>query len=66
MIRCCSVGPFHAISGSFVFQKEYADRMTFRGFVQISFLVNVVLQNLALPMDWTSGFACRPCATCAS
>ena len=56
MIRCCIGGPFHAISGSSVFHKEY-DRMTFRGFVQICCLVNVVLQNLALPMDWTSGFA---------
>ena len=51
------IGPFHAISGSSVFHKEY-DRMTFRGFVQICCLVNVVLQYLALPMDWTSGFAC--------
>ena len=44
---------WRAISGISVFQIEWP----FRGFVQICCLVSVVLQNLALPMDWTSGFA---------
>ena len=44
---------WRAISGISVFQIE----RPFRGFVQICCLVSVVLQNLALPMDWTSGFA---------
>ena len=57
MIRCCIGGPFHAISGSSVFQIEYDRRMTFSEFVQLCRLVNVVLQNIALPMDWTSVFA---------
>ena len=48
-IRSCRGGPFLGISD---FQKELA----FGEFVQVCCLVNVVLQNLALPMDWTSGF----------
>ena len=42
-----------SFSGISDFQIEWPSR----GFVQICCLVNVVLQNLALPMDWTSGFA---------
>ena len=49
-IRSCRGGPFLGISD---FQKE----SPFGEFVQVCCLVNVVLQNLALPMDWTSGFA---------
>ena len=40
-----------SFSEIFGFQIEWP----FREFVQICFLVNVVLQNLALPMDWISG-----------
>ena len=40
-----------SFSEIFGFQIEWP----FREFVQICCLVNVVLQNLALPMDWTSG-----------
>ena len=53
LLHCERNSMLHGRSFSEIFGFQIA--WPFLGFVHICCLVNVVVQNLALPMDWTSG-----------